>query len=419
MKLKYVYTVSWFPRTKLHLREIYNVLKYRATEIGLDSMKLAEVIEGMKISSVEYQGGFFDKVVAQAEGVQIEYEEDGLLLVKSAAKDWPADSVKLEKFYQDGLTPFLNLLFSRGAPSLEIIRAGVRVRPIVVVATQMAEDEIEPFFKVASDKVHSQVIRKGLSVYFGDKVILIIAAKPDSEVVEYLVRLYSFFREYEAYLYRFMLVDRKIWDRINGIRGNRSLKGQDLPELRDQLILFKRDVNVIKLRLNQMDNYFDERRRDIETRKLRPILETYKAFRFDKMASIQEYMVELMQTTEKYVDDAINLLQLLYQENQQREISTLQVIFLMGTVANFVVLGTLSFSQLQFFDVKNNPIGSGTLSAVFDVHGLLIFGSAAIIVSLVFFLAWHYVFKRIRLHRAISLLEKPGDHDPKKIFKDF
>ncbi len=385
MKLKYIYTGSWFPRTKLHLRELYNFLKEGQSLLAGEKERLSKLVADMGIKDVTYKGGLFDKVTAHAGPVQIEYEEDGLLLLRVEPKNWPSDSIILEEFYQEKFTPFLYLLFSKGAPSLEVVRTGLRRRPIIAVAKEATQDDIRVFFAGIADKVHDQVEKKDASVYFGDHMILIVSPNPDSILVSYLTHFYAFFREYEAYLYHFLLIDRTIWDSINEIRAYRTIRGRDLSQIRDQLLLFKRDVGVIKLRLSQMDNYLDERLYDIQDRKLQKKLEMFKAFRFEKMASIHEYVSELMETTDKYVEDAVDLLELLYEENQQKELGTLQVIFLIGTVANVIVLGqnaTLNMSRL---------------------FGL---GSISVVVSFFFYLLWHYIFKRIRLNRAVSMLEK-------------
>ena len=101
-------------------------------------------------------------------------------------------------------------------------------------------------------------------------------------------------------------------------------------------------------------------------------------------------MCELMDTTEKYVEDAVDLLGLLYQENQQNEISTLQMIFLIGTVGNIFVLGTLTN---------------------FTLYNMVVFGGFSILISLAVYWVWHSIFKRSRLHRAISLLEKTNHEE--------
>lgn len=391
MNLKYIYTGSWFPRTKLHLREIYNFLKYRQTELTDGKAELEVLAHQMSIKHVEYHGGLFDTVLAHTDSIKIQYDEDGLMLLKIDAENWPADNKYLDDFYQQKLTPFLYLLFSKGAPSLEKVRTGLRVRPVVVVATEMTKDEMFEFFRQADDCSHSDVTRKDLSVHFGDKIILIVTKKPDSELVQYLVRFYTFFREYEAYLYRFMLIDRKIWDNINDIREGGAIKGRDLPNLRDQLILFKRDTNVIKLRLAQMNNYLDERQSDVELKKLKADLDFFKAYRFEKMESVHAYMMQLVQATENYVDDAINLLQLLYQENQQNQVGTLQMIFLIGTVANIISLGLL------------NP--------KLDPWAIVNFGGLSVGIGCLIYWASNWVFKRIRVNHAISLLEKPNKRE--------
>lgn len=408
MKIKYVYTGSWFPRTKLHLREIYNFLKYQYVEIVKDEKSLFQALKKLKVKDVRYEGGVFDRVIAGSGDIVMEYEEDGLLLLRTDSGKWPQDHLRLDAFYQGSITPILAGLFGRGAPTLELIRTGIRVKPTIVVASQANKNEIAPFFAKVNDAPHFAVKKNGLAVHFGDKVILIISNQPDSEAVHYLIRFYTFFREYEAYLYRFMLVDRRIWDRINAIREARAIKGQDLPQIRDNLIVYKRDVAAIKLRLSQMDDYIKERRRDMAQKNLAQLMEEFRAVRFEKMASIQEHVTELINTTEKYVDDAVNLLELLYQENQQRQISTLQVLFLIGAVANVIVLGTLPSSTVKLFDLMGRPAGSATIID-FDFVSMIQFGAFSLAISILLFLIWNYIFRRIRLSRAVSLLEKPNE----------
>jgi hypothetical protein len=103
MKIEKIYTGSWFPRTKLHLKEFFNFLKYQSSELGFEKQKLIKLFSSLAVKNVQYQGGIFDKISVQCQGVNFEYFEDGLLIIEKKFEKIEEDLKFLENFYQHKL----------------------------------------------------------------------------------------------------------------------------------------------------------------------------------------------------------------------------------------------------------------------------------------------------------------------------
>ena len=120
--------------------------------------------------------------------------------------------------------------------------------------------------------------------------------------------------------------------------------------------------------------------------------------------SIHNYITKLWQMTDESLSSAADLINSLYQENTQKELTTLQAIFLIGTTASFLTLGAMPGAMLKFFNPDGNLIAGGGFIS-FDLMTMVKFGFMALIVSLAIYFLWEIFFKNVRKFKVISIIK--------------
>ncbi len=407
MKIEKIYTGSWFPRTKLHLREFFNFLKYQSSELNLDKEKIASLRGLLKIKKIEYQGGVFDRVSVDCEGCDFEYFEDGLLVLEKKSEKIGEDLSFLENFYQKKLVEIFNFIYSKGAPLplLTMFAQVHRVRTTILAMSQADEDEINILLKsLGSELPHAKVVDKNYKIYFSPKYICIVSKKIKTDECLNLVRHYIFFREYEGQMHKFLNINRYLWDNVADILKKEVIRYKELPGLREKLLDYKEKNTLIKNRISQMDNYISARQIEAKNSGYLKFLGKYKADRFVKTAGIHKYIANLWQMTDESLGSAADLINSLYQENIQKELTTLQAIFLIGVTASFLTLGAMPGAMLKFFGPGGDQIAGGEFIS-FDFMTMVRFGLIALAVSFSVYFLWDIFFKNVRKFKVISIIK--------------
>ncbi|MBU1146260.1 hypothetical protein KKD80_01810 [Patescibacteria group bacterium] len=407
MKIEKIYTGSWFPRTKLHLKEFFNFLKYESSELELDKKKIASLHDLLKIKKVDYTGGTFDQVSVLCEDCDFEYFGDGLLVLGKDFENIKKDLSFLENFYQKKLAEILSFIYSKGAPLplLTMLAPIHRVRTTLIAMSQATEEEVNDLLKsLGSESPHAKVIDKNYQIYFSPQYICIVSKKVKTEECMNLIRHYIFFREYEAQMHKFLNINRYLWDNVADILKKEVIKYKELPRLREKLLDYKEKNTLIKNRINQMDDYISTRQIEATNSGYLGFLNKYKADRFAKTMGIHNYVFKLWQMTDESLSSAAELISSLYQENTQKELTTLQAIFLIGTTASFLTLGTMPGAVLKFFNPDGDLIAGGQFLS-FDLMTMLKFGFMALMISLGVYILWEIFFKNVRKFKVISIIK--------------
>jgi hypothetical protein len=407
MKIEKVYTGSWFPRTKLHLQEFFNFLKYQSSELDLDKKKISALHDNLKIKNINYHGGTFDKVSVGCEGCDFEYFEDGLLVLGKNFRRTEKDLDFLEDFYQKKLAEVFTFIYSKGAPLplLTMLAPVHRVRTTIWAMSQAKESEVNNLLKsLGSNLPHAKVIDKNYQIYFSSKYICVVSKKIKTDECLNLIRHYIFFREYEGQMHKFLNINRYLWDNVADILKKEVIRYKELPNLRERILDYKEKNTLIKNRISQMDNYVSARQIEAKNVGYLGFLNKYKADRFVKTISIHNYIVKLWQMTDESLSSAADLINSLYQENTQKELTTLQAIFLIGTTASFLTLGAMPGAMLKFFSPGGDVIAGGEFIS-FDFMTMIKFGLVALAVSFGIYLLWDLFFKNVRKFKVISIIK--------------
>jgi len=287
MEVARVITGSWFPRTKLHLKEYYNFLKEGLTRSEDEDEEAKELRHQMKPRNVQYLGGRFDKVSAEFDDISVVYHEDGLLTLNVKVTDFKADIERLQKFYTDKLAPALSLLYGRGAPVLSYMIPKAGKRPIVALVKGIEEVEVRKFCAENDDEVHYIARHTDRTVYFARRVIVVDDESGGAGITNYVTDSLILAREYERRLRDYLELYRSLWEKIATIQKHESIPSYELPIIRDQLLNYRRDIAIIRARISQMLVFLRERKSETDDLGLKEDLRAVEAYRFDKLSTVE------------------------------------------------------------------------------------------------------------------------------------
>ncbi|OQA03987.1 MAG: CorA-like Mg2+ transporter protein [bacterium ADurb.Bin400] len=337
-KIERLYLAAWIPRTFLHLGEIYDFLS-RTPEIkGLDAKKLVQLRDQLKIDRVTFhRENGFDHLIAICGDIEISVSEDGVIILTTPVTEYQVTLNKLETFYNNNFGPALTYLFSRGAPLPKALSKAHDIYPIFIVANNMTETEAGIFLESASDTLITSQVSDEISFFTGKNITILslLPAFKDAGITEgELLRNVVFLDEFEKQLSHYLNLHRTMWDQVSKIRESRSMRYKDFPKIREEILDFHRTLSFVKARLAQMEDIVDARAATVNPT-VREKLATIGLDRFEYLKADQQYVNHLWQMTIEYVDGTLNLLEYLFQENTQRELSAIKFITFITAITSF------------------------------------------------------------------------------------
>ena len=342
---------SWIPRTRLHLQEFYKFLQ--GDNLLLDEKTAKKYRRSLQLDKVVYHDEVLDYVEAKNKEVTVRFTQDGIVYMLGK------DAKTITPYFEKKLLPALSYLFSKGAS-----------------VPKLAEDHDKKKIKTKT------IGKKGVT---------------SLELYEYLL----FNEEYEAALHAALHVHRVVWDEISEIRNREKIKYKDLPKVRNVLLETKESISFFKSRITQMRSFIEERRG--ANPKILKQLAKKGHDEFESLKQTQNYMQTLLVMTEEYADTTLQMVRMIYQENEQKELNTLQIIFTMGVAVSFITLGTMSGAKI----ILNSGSGEEVIGrlASFEVLTAFKFGLVALLSAFVVYFVLHFLFKGAKQFRIINLVK--------------
>lgn len=340
MKFDHVYLGTWFPRTTLHLKELYRFLKNKSGVEGLRQDKIRSYWEALDLKSVSFhEGKNFDHLDIQCRDIDISLTEDGAILFRYSSADYHQAVKVLGEFYTKSFGPALNYLFSRGAPIPKQLTNIEEVYPLILLTSTMTSHDIaQKFFQSINETCVSSVSSRNLTIYYGTKSNVVNFKQPTNKINQHflndLLITIVFFREFENLLAGYISSHRLIWDEISKLRESNSLRYSDFPMVRYRMLDFLKTLSFGMARLEQMDDIIAARQKILGD-DIKQELAALSIDRFEHLQSDRKYVSHLWQMTIEYAQGTLNLLELLFEENTQRELSALKFITLIGALAGF------------------------------------------------------------------------------------
>jgi Mg2+ and Co2+ transporter CorA len=335
-KIERVYLGTWFPRTSLHLDELYRFLKSGEGIAGLNPQQLRQAHRTLNAAGVEYhEEADFNFLEFSINNIIITITEDGLVMMGAPLTELGQTTASMGNMYQDRLGPALSYIYSRGAPLPKDLSDVKKLYPLIIVLQKAEPKEITDLFLSVNDSPFTSVASDDMVIVFGKTMTVcnIRSSVPQADIEE-LVRHLILFREFDAQLSEYLNRNRLIWEKVSVIRESRTLKYRDFPAIRQQILSYSKTLSFVKARLAQMEDIAEERMLLIEP-EMKNKLHTLGMDRFGHIEANQRYISHLNEMTAEYVEGTLHLFEALYQENTQRELGTLKFITLVGVLTSF------------------------------------------------------------------------------------
>lgn len=338
-----VYFGGWYQRTTLHLTEVANFFSTGKSELPLVKEKLRELREGLELTEMSREAGSLEFVRARTkEGIEIQYYEDGLYILKLSSSNVIEAKEKLESYYHERLAPAVAYIFSLGAPTPKELANIKTVHPIAV--SVICKNPEEYVVEEKYGEVYSSITSAELTVKKTANFIFLVTKPEYQETAEGLVEMQIFFREFKDQLQRYLDIHRKLWEEISDIKERRLIRGREVERVRLQLDSYQKTINLISSRLNQMGAYVHTRADIAKEMKITQHLSSIFRYKFEVLINTQVYIKEIWAMTNNYLSAAIAVITEIKGQATNKSIQSLQLITTYGVVGG--VIGYLSRDSL-------------------------------------------------------------------------
>ncbi|MEM4271494.1 MAG: hypothetical protein QXD13_00140 [Candidatus Pacearchaeota archaeon] len=339
MTIEKIYLGVWFQRTSIHLKEIYNFIKYRKTLKILEEKKIKEYWNALKVREAGYyEEKYFDYVEAKCGNINLSLTEDGVMLSELPKFEDVKEGVKeIEDFYINNFAPAISYLFSKGAPLPKDLLRMQEAYPLYLVGRNLKEKEAIELLNKFGDRLLSHVSSNDIGIVFGERIgIINIRDKGfyNDSILRGLLQNIVFFREFERQLKNYLHLHRDMWEKISEIRNGKALCYKDVKEARDRLLNIAETLSFVRARMRQMKDIIAGRNSSISS-DMRKQLVLLGIERFNLFKSDVEYLEHLWETTIDYANSTLMLINSIFDENTQRELNALRFITLIGVIVGF------------------------------------------------------------------------------------
>lgn len=335
---------GWYQRTSLHLSEIYDLFELGHSKLKLSEKKLKEYQKSLDLKKVTREAGYLEYVNAVTNsGIEIRYYEDGLYILEVYANNLEEGRQLLESFYNQKLNPAISYIFSLGAPTPKVLANIDITHPTVVAVNSKDPDN----YKVNEEKygeVYSEISSKDATVFKTPKYIFVVSKTGQTATIDELVEMQIFFREFKDQLEKYLDIHRNIWEEISEIKERKYIVAKDVGETRSKLESYKKTIDLISSRIDQMGNYVDTRQSISKDLKINEQLVTLFQYKYDVLTNTHQYIKGIWKMTENYIDSAIQVIVEIENKSTAVGIVTLQKITSVGVISG--ILSYLAIGKL-------------------------------------------------------------------------
>ena len=351
---------GWYQRTSLHLTEVYDFLSKCESRLPLSKEKLKEFHKNLNLKFSVKETGNLDFVKAETKnGIEIKYYEDGLYILEISPKGVSfgektkniESSINLLKdYFEKNFNPAINYLFSLGAPIPKIL-SEIK-EPHQIVITKFDEKHSEFDVPKKFGKVYNKTSSKEVSVYKTSDYLFVIGSS-DEKALASIVEMQIFFREFKAQLHRYLSMHREIWEEISEIKERKFVRGKEIEFYRVQLEIYKKTIDLINNRINQMPSYARTRASLAKTLDIEKQLVELFQYKFEDLFNTHIYVKEIWSMTKEYVNSAISVLVEIANKANVSGIRSIQILASIGVfvgIISYLTKETLpKFSKIGLF----------------------------------------------------------------------
>ncbi|MCM1052636.1 MAG: hypothetical protein NC483_01475 [Ruminococcus sp.] len=358
MKIDGIYIGVWFQRTTLQLSEIYDFLKYTKSELALSKKKLTELHKNLDINEAIGTSYHIDGLeyltFTTNMGISVKIFEDGLIsLNKKDIMDVTMfkDIDNISDYYENKLSPAISYIFSLGAPIPKELANIKTVYPYFIVLNNCKSSVIDTLISKTENQKYFVYNNDKYEVHRGDKYYFINNKTKNNKEVERYIEEQIFIREFKAQLHRYLNLHRIIWEKIADVKENAVISGNDIIKHSNKIDGYAKTVTLIDGRINQMSTYLKTREKLVkDDDKLKESLDLI-GYRYETLGNTLNYIKELWNMTENYVNSAKKLFSDLKGDVTNQSISDLTIVTSMGVGASLIGLFTDSAPELSIFGI--------------------------------------------------------------------
>jgi len=339
MSATMIYVGGWFQRTSLHLGEIYDFCKGNPSPLNLNESKLAKLRKDLELTTVQFVLGDLDCIhLTNKNGIEVKIFEDGLLVLGTKPKKISKDIEKLTYYYENELSKAFNYIFSLGAPVPKELAGITSIYPYFIVFNKEKRTNIEKLLKEFNQTKTFEIDERTFEIIRGDKLYIINNTSEKAETIEKLVQEQIFIREFGSQMHRYLNIHRIVWEKIADVKERGKLKGKEIGQFKTQLESYRKTINLIGSRINQMDSYVSTRKNILRKYKNLDAFENVLHFKHDTLLNTLAYLKNLWSMTENYVNRADALFAALQAKSTEASVNNLAIITSMGVGATLIGL---------------------------------------------------------------------------------
>ncbi len=327
---------GWYQRTTLHLSEVHVFMMDGTSKLPLDKDTLKKNQKSLNLKDVRRSADLLDVLIARTkDGIEIRYYEDGLYVFETTSQDIKAAEAKLKAYYEKAFKPAIAYIFSLGAPTPKSVANITDLHPFVI--TVFLDD---PASYVVDAKLFGkpyQTITSGGMFAAKTETHIVIAARQEAEErARHLMESHIFFREFKDQLGKYLFIHRTVWEDISRIKDKKAVRIAEAARFRAELEQYRSTVNLIWNRINQMGAYVNTRASIVAQQGLQDDLRSLFAYRFEVLLDTLEYIKEIWRMTDRYLQDAIDVLLQVENQGTKVGIQSLRAITTFGVVVSLV-----------------------------------------------------------------------------------
>ena len=355
MKLEKIYIGGWFQRTTLQLSEIYDFVRDASSQLSLDKKKLLKLHEQLQLRNVEYGVDGLEYILLQTStGIVIKIFEDGLIVLNNKNITEISlfnDIEELANYYEKRLSPALSYLFSLGAPVPKELANIETVYPYFIVLNNATKENMQTLLDRTEKQRYFEFSNQSYDVVRGNKYYFINNKNTDFGQVERYIEEQIFIREFKAQLHRYLNLHRIIWEKIDAVKENVKIKGKDIVAFASKIDGYRKTVNLIDSRINQMNTYIKTREKIAKSdHNLTESLDLI-GYRYETLINTVTYMQQIWAMTKNYLSSAEKLFDSLESKITEKSVNNLTIVTSMGVGASLIDLFTESAPTFSMFGI--------------------------------------------------------------------
>lgn len=355
MRIQKVYIGGWFQRTTLQLSEIYDFLKDARSELNLDKKKLVRLHDALELSNIEYGVDGLEYLKATTRlGINIKIFEDGLIVLNDEDINEFSlfnDIDALADYYDNKLSPAINYIFSLGAPVPKELANIETVFPYFIVLDKASKNDIATLLAKTEKEKYFEYSNKDYDVVRGNKYYFINNKTKAIDQVERYIEEQIFIREFKGQLHRYLNLHRIIWEKIDAVKENAKVKGKDIVAFTSKIDGYKKTVNLIDSRINQMTTYISTREKIAKSDNSLTESLALIGYRYETLKNTVYYMQQIWSMTKNYLNQAETLFDGLESQVTEKSIGNLTIVSTMGVGASLIDLFTESAPTFSMFGI--------------------------------------------------------------------